>query len=181
MAASLGALLGTAIASIGARDQTAMARLAGAQGARPSALAIGVAMSIATAVLAAWAAWSIAAVLPASGSLPLAWLALGIAGTEMVALAPGPAPKEPTQSLAALAIVLAVHQLTDAARLLIFALTLVTAGPLATGVGGGVGGAIAISAAWLLPGFFGNQALRHWRRIAGATLLAIAAVQLLRV
>lgn len=179
------ALLCACAAGIGARDQTAVARLAGAQGARPTVLIIGFAMACATAALAAWCAWSLAPILPAGGRMAAIWLAVAIAGAEMLTMAPSPAPKEPTQSLSALTIVLAVHQLTDAARLLVFAVALLAADPVPAGIGGAVGGAMTLCAAWLAPGFFGgprmSPIMRRWRQLAGAMLVLIAAVQLLRL
>lgn len=163
------ALIGAVIVGIGARDQTAVARLTGAQGPRPSVLVIGVAMSFATAACAAWAA----SVVPAEGRLLLAWLAIVLAGVEMLAMVPGRAPKEPTRSLFALAVVLAVHQLTDAARFLIFAVAVLTAAPLPAGIGGAMGGAMALSAAWLAPRFLGDARIGHWRQIAGAAMLLL--------
>jgi len=173
------ALSAALLAGIGARDQTAMARLAGAQGARPSAWVIGVSVSFATAALAVWAAVSIAPLLPAHGLALLAGLATALAGVEMLAAVPGPAPKEPTNSLGALAFVLIAHQLTDATRLLTFAIALLAASPVLAGIGGALGGALSLSAAWLAPQVFGNARLRVWRRIVGAVLLATAAVWLL--
>ena len=173
------ALFAAIATGIGARDQTAMARLAGAQGARPSAWVIGVAIACATAAIAVWAALAIASLLPAHGKALLAAVVIALAGVEMLATVPGPAPKEPTRSLGALAFVLTAHQLTDATRLLTFAIALLAGSPLLTGVGGAVGGALSLSAAWLAPNVFGNARLRVWRRIVGAVLLAIAAVRLL--
>ena len=49
-------LIATLLAGIGARDQVALAQLVRAQGARPMALACGIAVCIASAALAAWAA-----------------------------------------------------------------------------------------------------------------------------
>lgn len=158
-----------------------MARLAGAQGARPSALVVGVAMTFCTSAFAASAASAIAPLAPADGRLLLAALAIALAGLEMLMVVPSPAPKEPTQSLGALAFVIAAHQLTDATRFLIFAIALLMAAPLPTGLGGAVGGAMTLAAAWLAPGIFDTARVRPWRRIAGAALLVIAAVQLLRL
>lgn len=173
------ALLGAVIAGLGARDQNLMARLAGAQGSRPNALMLAIAISFATAAFAAWAGSTIAPVMPAKARFLLAWLALVIAGIEMLIIVPGKAPKEPTQSLGALAIVLAAHQITDAARFLIFAVAVLTATTLPAGIGGAVGGAASIAAAWMVPEILGNPRMRLWRRIAGLGLLVLAAGLLL--
>lgn len=171
------ALLGAMIATSGARDQTVLARLVQAQGARASALVIAVGISLATAAAAAWAGSAIAAIVPPGPRLILAWLALFMAGIEMLAIAPGRTPQEPTQSLGALGIVLAAHQITGAARFLIFALAMTTA-PLPAGVGGAAGSAIALAAAWIAPSLFDQPRIRMGRRIIGIALLIVAAVLL---
>jgi hypothetical protein len=174
------ALLGTLLAGIGARDQTLIARLANAQGSRVSALAVALAVCCATAAFAAWAGSTVAPMLSAKARLLLAWLALVIAGVEMLAVIPGKAPKEPTHSLGAMAFVLTAYQLTDAARFLTFAVAVLTAAPVPAGIGGAVGGAITLAAAWLAPAPFGSPRIRLWRRLAGGALLVLAAALLLR-
>ncbi len=111
--------------------------------------------------------------LNANARLFLAALALGFAGLESLVLTPGRKPEEPTQSLAAMAVVLAAHQLTDAARFLIFAIALASHSPHAAVIGGAVGGAILLSAAWASPESFTWQRLRLIRRGIGAVLLVI--------
>lgn len=173
------ALLGAVIAGLGARDQNLTAALAGAQGSRPGALMLAVAISFATAGFAAWAGSTIAPVMPAKARLLLAWLALVIAGMEMLVIVPGKAPKEPTHSLGALAIILAAHQITDAARFLTFAIAVMTAAAVPAGIGGAVGGALSLAGAWMAPELLGHRRIRMWRRIAGIALLVLAAALLL--
>jgi hypothetical protein len=168
------ALLGTVLAGLGARDQTLMARLAGAQGRRASALAVALAISCATAAFAAWAGSTIAPLVPADARLLLAWLALAVAGVEMLAIVPSRAPAEPTHSLGAMAFVLGAFQLTDAARFLIFAVAVMTATAIPAGIGGVVGGAVSLAAAWLAPELFASPRVRLWRRLVGAAMLVLA-------
>lgn len=171
------ALLGAMIAGSGARDQTVLARLVKAQGARPGTLAVAIGISLATAAAAAWAGSAMATIVPPGPRLVLAWLALFMAGIEMLAIAPGRSPREPTQSLGALGIVLAAHQITGAARFLILALAMTTA-PLPAGIGGAAASAIALAAAWIAPGLFDQSRIRMGRRITGIALLIVAAVLL---
>lgn len=173
------ALLGALLAGFGARDQTLMARLAGAQGSRVSALAVAFAVCCATAAFAAWAGSALAPVISARAGLLLAWLALFIAGVEMLAIVPGRAPKEPTHSLGAMAFVLGAYQLADASRFLIFAVAVMAAAPIPTSIGGALGGAISLTAAWLSPDTFASPRIRLWRRLVGLALLALAAGLLL--
>ncbi len=92
------------------------------------------------------------------------------AEVESLLLAPGKPPKEPTRSLGALAIVLLAHQLTDAARFLVFAIAVAFAAPLPAAVGG----TIVLTAAWLAPELASDPRLRIARRAVGAAMLAVA-------
>lgn len=175
------ALLGTVIAGFGARDQNLMAQLAGVQGSRPGALAIAIVICCATAGFAAWAGSTIAPIMPAKARVLLAWLALVIAGIEMLVIVPSKArkPKEPTHSLGALGIVLAGHQVTDAARFLVFAVAVMAAAPVPAGIGGAVGGAVSLTAAWMVPELLSKPRIGLWRRLVGTGLLVLALALLL--
>lgn len=174
------ALLATLLAGVGARDQMTMAQLGRAQGARPGVLVIALALGFATAAFAAWASQAIAPMLNSNARLFLAALALGFAGAESLVLAPGRKPDEPTRSLAAFAVVMAAHQLTDAARFLIFAIALAANAPLPAALGGAAGSALLLGAAWAAPEGFTWQRLRLLRRTIGAALLLLAVVLGLR-
>ena len=89
-------------------------------------------------------------------------------------------PDEPTHSLGATAIVLLAHQLTDAARFLVFAIAVATAAPIPAGLGGAVGGSATVAAGWLFAAELGRFRLGLVRRIIGAILLALAAWLALR-
>lgn len=175
------ALLGALFAGIGARDQTVIARLALAQGRRVSALAVAFTVCIATAAFAAWTGAAIAPMLSIEARRMLAWLALFVAGAEMLAISPGKAPNEPTHSLGAMSFVLAAFQISDAARFLVFAVALATAATIPPAIGGAIGGAITLTAGWLAPPLFASQRVRLWRRLAGAAMLVLAAALLHRL
>jgi hypothetical protein len=168
------ALFGVLLAGLGGRDQMMLAGLVRTQGPRPGALVVAIAMACATAALAAWLSQAIAAMLNANARLFFAALALGFAGAESLLLTPGRRPEEPTRSLFALGLVVAAHQLTDAARFLVFAAALVGGVPTAAALGGAVGGAMLLAAAWSLPEWFHWKRLRLARRATGAALLALA-------
>lgn len=157
-----------------------VAQLGRAQGARPGVLAIALALGVATAALAGWASQAIAPMLNADARLFFAALALGFAGGESLLLAPGRTPEEPTRSLAAFTVVMAAHQLTDAARFLIFAIALAANAPLPAAMGGAVGSVLLIGAAWASPESFTWQRLRVARRVIGAGLVVVAIVLGLR-
>ena len=167
-------LLAVLLAGLGARDQTTVAGLTLRQGARPGVLVTGIAISLATAAVAAWAALLIAPMLAPAARLFLAALALGLAGGEALLLSPRRKPDEPTHSLGALALVVLSQQLTDATRFLIFAIAVATNAPIPAAFGGALGGAVLLAAGWLAPEFIVRPALRKLRRVLGAAMLLLA-------
>jgi putative Ca2+/H+ antiporter (TMEM165/GDT1 family) len=168
-------LLATFLAGIGARDQVTVAGLAARQGQRPGLLIVGIAVSFASAAAAVWAAKAIAPMVALPNArLFLAAMALGFAGSESLMFSPRKLPQEPTLSLGATAIVLLAHQLTDAARFLIFAIALATSAPLPAGIGGAAGGLAAVTLAWTFPEVLAHPRLRLVRRIVGGVLLVLA-------
>jgi hypothetical protein len=176
MTGFLFAFIAVLLAGIGARDQITVARLASAMGQRPSLLAVAIALSLATAAFAAWLSTEVTPWLNPQARLLFAAIALGFAGVESLLLSPGRRPEEPTQSLAAISIVLLAHQLTDAARFPIFGLAVATGAAIPAGAGGALGGAFLLVAAWAVPELFDWSRLRLWRRITGALLLAAALI-----
>lgn len=164
------AFLAVILTGLGARDQAIVAALTERQGQRAGLLAVAIAAGVATAALAAWAGSAVIPTLTGKARLFLAALALALAGAEML-LPQRRKPAEPTHSLGAAAIVLLACQLTDAARLLVFAIAVASAAPLPAGIGGAVGGAAALTGAWLSPELFSNPRLSRARRAAGVVLL----------
>jgi Ca2+/H+ antiporter, TMEM165/GDT1 family len=171
MSAFILTFLAVLLSGLGARDQLTLAGLARVQGGRPALLVVAVLLSMVTAAFAGWAATQIAPLMAANARLLMAALALGFAGIECLLLPPSRTAREPTRSVAALAIVMAAHQLTDAARFLIFAVGLAVNAPFAAAAGGAVGGMLLLGAAWAAPEYFTWQKLRKSRRAIGAGLL----------
>lgn len=178
MSGFLFAFLATLIAGIGARDQLTLAGLAARHGQRPALLAIAVLSGIATSAIAAWAALTVLPMLGgnSAGGRILTAIALGLAGAEMLLPGSRRVPDEPTQSLGATGIVLFAHQLTDAARFVIFALAVATAAPIAAAIGGGAGSVAVVAIGWLAAGDLPLRQVASARRIGGAVLLIVAAV-----
>jgi hypothetical protein len=171
------ALIACLLASLGARDQVLVARVTAAQGARPLLLVIALLAAAATAALAGWAAARLLGDLAPPLRSVAAGLVLVLAGGEMLLLGPGKPPAEPTRSLFAAFLVIFAHQLTDAARLLVLALGVGTAAPVAAGLGGALGSGAALVGGWLAPDV--PARLGPARRIAGAVLAALGAGLLL--
>jgi len=168
------ALLAVLAAGFGARDQLTIAGLAKAQGRRPGVLILAIGVSLATAGIAAWAATLVIPILVPDARLFMAALALAFAGLESLAIAPKANPREPTNSLGALAIVLLANQLTDAARFMIFGIAVGTNAALSAGIGGAVGGAALVVMAWMFPERAGTVRARLLRRVIGGLLLLLA-------
>ncbi len=168
-------LLAVLLSGFGARDQATVAGLAGRQGARPGVLLVALAVAAATAAFAAWAATFVIPLLVPKARMIMAAMALAFAGAEALLLGARRRPEEPTASLGALAIVLTAHQLTDAARFLVFAIAVASAAPLPAGLAGAVGGGVLLAAAWAIPEAIGHRRVRLARRVIGAALLALAA------
>ena len=161
------------VAGLGARDQVTLARLTQAQGARPLALVVAIALAALTAAAAAYAAWLLAPQMLPRVRTVLAAIALAFAGLELLLVTPGRKPAEPTRSLFALALVMGLQQATDAARFLVFAIGVGTNAPLAAGFAGATGGVALLVMAWLNPGIPLHRAVPLFRRIAGGALVAL--------
>lgn len=166
--------LAVLLAGLGARDQLTVARLTQVQGARLGVLLTALAVSAATAALAAWGASVIAPQLPAKARLVLAAFALGLAGAESLLLGQRRKAEEPTHSLGALAIVLFAHQLTDSVRLLVFAVAVATNAPVPAGLAGAAAGSSLLAAGWFAPELVTRPAARMVRRLLGAGMVLVA-------
>ncbi len=144
------AMVATFLAGIGARDQLIVARLSGHFGGSPLVLATGLACAALTAAAMAWAGSQIGAMLSASAKPMLVAFALAAAAFELFWPITAAPAREPTRSLAALAIVLLFRQFGDGARFCIFAIAAATASPQMTALGGALGGGAALAMGWTL-------------------------------
>lgn len=167
------ALVAVLLSGLGARDQLTVAALSRNIGPRPAALIAGIVVCCATAAFMGYAAMLITPLLAAPARLFLAALALGFAGLEALILPPLREAKEATHSLFAQTVVLLAHQLTDAARFLIFGVALAADAILPAAIGGGIGGVLLLAAAWSAPEAFTWDRLRWVRRGLGVVMLLL--------
>ena len=167
-------LIAVLLAGIGARDQVTIGALTRMQGTRPGVLIVACLSALLTAAFAGWAASVMLAELPPPARAIFAAIAMGMAGLESLILSPRRDPREPTQSLGALLLVLSMHQVTDAARFLIFGMGVGFAAPIPAALAGGVGGCVLVAAAWVWPDVLASRAARLGRRIVGAILTIVA-------
>lgn len=172
--------LAVLLSGIGARDQCTIAGLAQAQGRRPAVLFVAMAVGVVTAALAAWAAHWMLLHLPAPARAIFAAIGLAMAGLESLVIVRRRAPREPTNSLGALAVVLLAAQVTDAARFIVFALGVGLAAPIVSGAAGGLGAAVLAGFAWACPEAVTSPCARWVRRTAGGLLLLAATVTAFR-
>lgn len=172
-------LIAVLLAGLGARDQVTLAGVALRQRGRPALLITAVLCACATAALAAWAAGRMLPILPPPARMIFAAVAVAFAGVESMLLVPRRYLAEPTHSLGAFALVLAAHQVTDAARFLIFGLGVGMGAPIASGAGGVLGGAALAFFAWGSPEFFESSAARRMRRAVGGVLVLVSLIMFL--
>lgn len=164
-------MLGAFLTSVGARDQVLLAALAMAPRRHPAFLLFALIAAAGTSALAAWIGGGMLGELaPGARALFMA-IALILGGGEMLLLAPRPAPREPTASLFAAALVFTAMQITDAARFLVLAVAIGTAAPVTAGLGGAFGSIVALVAAWAAPQLVATPHARRLRRAIGAILL----------
>lgn len=176
------AFLTVLLATVAGRDAVRVARLAGAG---VSAGGLVLAACVAGAIYAGLAAMigdQLAPLLNAKGKLLIVAIALAMAAFEVLLLRAGKAPREPTLSVGAAALVLAGALVTGAAGLLVIAITLVTGDAALAGAGGALGALAALA----LPAFAGAQwearfpqGVMRW--IVAALLFSAALITGLRV
>lgn len=167
-------LVAVLLAGTGARDQITLAGLALRQSKRPAVLIVAIVTAASTAAVAAYLAHFMLAQLPPPARMIFAAIAVGIAGLESLTLAPRRDPREPTNSLGALTLVLFARQLTDSARFVVFGIGVGLAAPWTSGAGGAMGGAILAAFAWTRPDLLGTPVARWVRRGVGMLLLTVA-------
>lgn len=171
------ALVLTVIAALGGRDQLLVARIRAASGQRGGLplLVTGIVCAVSTGALAAWAGGVVDAMISDAAETMLVAFALGLAGVELLWPNREKRPLEPTRSLGAIALVLLARQVSDGPRFVIFALAASSGAPLLTGIGGAVGGAVAIALGWFLGAALERLPLRPLRLVLG-TLILVAAI-----
>jgi Ca2+/H+ antiporter, TMEM165/GDT1 family len=178
MSAFLLALLAALIAGLGARDQMVVAELAARRGTGLGLLVTAVSVALLSAGVAGWLGGQVAPqMIPRARSILVA-MALGLAALELVVLRPRRQAAEPTESLGALAVVLLAHQVTDAARLLVFAIAAASAVPALAMLGGAAGCGLSMVVAVVAGGDLLRLPLR-WLRAGLGVVLGLVAIYLI--
>ena len=175
MAGFLLALLAVLVTGIGARDQAMVAELTARQGARPLVLVVALGCALGSALAAGWAGIQVAPLLAPRARVMLVAMVLALAVLELLFVRPLRKAEEPTHSLFAFGAVLLAQQLTDAARLVIFALAAWSVLPAAAVLGGVIGAGVTVLAGWLAAAHLARWPVAGLRRVLGLGLAVIAA------
>ncbi len=153
------------------REALRISRIA-AKGALPAPLFVIIAaVAIAACALASWLAGEFAPLLTGRQKIWFVAAAMVLAALEVIVLRAPVAPREPTRSLGAIAIVLLAGVLADASGLLILSLGVATAAPLFVAAGGALAVAGVLGAA-LLAG-------RDWEKLPLPTMRWATGIALL--
>lgn len=174
------ALLAVLLSGLGARDQITVAGLAQRHGRRFGILVSATIVVIATAIFAGWAATLIIPLMQPNPRVFLCAITLAFAAAELLLMKPRVPKGEPTHSLGALTIVLLTHQLTDAARFVVFGIAVGMNAPVPAAAGGALGGMVLLGWAWAMPQQLLHPRLRLLRRGVGVGLILIAAYVAMR-
>jgi len=169
------------LAGIGARDQALVAALTLARGRRLAVIVVAVGVACLTAAFAVWAAQMIVPLLAPRARSFFAAMALALAGIESLVLVPRRRLREPTLSLGALLVVLALLQAIDAARFIVFAMAVAMHAPFAVGLAGAIGGAAVVLAGWMFPEWVTRPSVHLLRRGVGLLMLVVGIVLGLRI
>ncbi len=170
-------LLAAVFLTAGARDQRLMAQLSERSDNSLLILFVGWMATTIVASVAAVGAMLIGPMLAPNAQLMFLAIALLLAAVELLWNREETAPREPTRSLFAIAVVLLWRQGTDSARFVLLGIAVLTGSPVLVAVGGALGGAAALSFAWSVAGRY--DALLPWRAIRitlGIVLIVLAAV-----
>lgn len=168
--AFLAVLLGT----VGARDQLIVAQFSAASGRAGGVLAAACASAVLSSLAMALAGQVIAHLLPDAAKTMLVAIALLFAAVEFAWKQRFEPPEEPTRSLTAITIVLFARQFGDGARFLVFAVAAATGAPVMAGIGGAIGGTLALAAGWAAGPALERAPLRTIRLALAALALALA-------
>ena len=176
MSGAFFAFIAVILCGIGARDHMLIHNLIRITGRTSLILTIGIGCAVGCSIVAAAAAAELIPHMPIGGRHMMALLATGWAGIEALVLSPRKPPNEPSQSLGALSLVLITSQITDVARMLVFAIAVSSGAALPAGAGGAFGACVSMALAAITADLLPPQTIAKLRRVMGLALLTIAIV-----
>ncbi|MCB2064695.1 MAG: hypothetical protein KDE25_14890 [Novosphingobium sp.] len=163
------------LSGLGSRDQVTLASYSGTHGKSVAALIMSVIVSIGTAAFAGWAATMVIPMLGPAARVFLCAMAVAFAGAESLVIAPRASKREPKRSLGQLFVAMLFHQLTDAARFIVFGIAVAAQAPVTAAAGGALGGAALVGLAWAFPSLVLHGGARLTRRLLGIGFVLIGA------
>ncbi|MCB2048684.1 MAG: hypothetical protein KDE32_10710 [Novosphingobium sp.] len=163
------------LSGLAARDQVAIAHYSHAHGRRWAMLAVAMAVSVATAAFAGYAAKLIVPLMAPAARVFLCAMAVLFAGAESLVIAPRARNRDPNRSLGLYSLTLLAHQLTDAARFIVFGIAVAAQAPITAAAGGALGGIVLVAAAWAYPQIALDARARLARRLLGVAFILIGA------
>ena len=170
------ALLASALAALGTRQARLVAQLSASLGGSVGLLAVCWLTAAGASAVAAWGGGLVAPVLAGPAKTMFVAAALAVAAIELAWPMRSKPPAEPTRSLGAIALVLGVGQVTDAARFLVLALSVATGNPVLAAAGGALGSGAVLTLAWTLGAEWETRLPLAAIRLALAALFLIAAL-----
>ncbi len=170
------ALIASALAMLGTRQARLVAQLSARLGGNAALLAVCWLTTAFATTAVAWGGAALAPLMPPEGKTMFVAAALAAAGLELVWPMRKAAPREPTRSLGAIALVLLAGQVTDAARFLVLALGVATAHWQLAAAGGTLGSGAVLTVAWSLGRQWEERLPLRAIRTALAATFVIAAV-----
>lgn len=174
------AFLAVLLSGLGARDQVTVAMQSRVHGTRLPVLVLALSVSILSAAFAGWAAMLVAPLMAPAARVFLCAMAVTFAGVESLVIAPRGAGREPGPSFALFGLTLLVHQLTDAARFIVFGIAVAAQAPVTATGGGALGGMVLVAAAWAFPNLVVNAKARLARRLSGFGFILVGAYLAMR-
>lgn len=177
MTSLLFAMVASFLAALGARDQLTVAALRAALGPSPVLLAIGLASAAATAALAAWFGTVLGQDLSNDAARMFMAIVCMVSAIECAWPSRFRPPAEPTRSFGAVALVLFMRQLSDAARFLVVGFAAFFAAPQLAAIGGALGGGAAVVLGYALGGDLERRVpVRALRRTYAGVLFLAACI-----
>jgi len=107
-------------------------------------------------------------------------MAIGLAGGESLIVVPRASSHNPGRSPVMITATLLFHQLTDAARFIVFGIAVATNAPVVVAAGGALGGIALLAIAWARPELVLDRRTRIARRLLGVGFILVGAYVAMR-
>lgn len=163
------------LSGLAARDQVTVASQSLAQGRRVRVLVLAMLVSVLSAAFAGYAAHLIVPLMAPAARVFLCAMAVMFAGLESLVIAPRGSGRDHGRPIGLFLPTLLVHQLTDAARFIVFGIAVAAQAPITAAAGGALGGMVLVGMAWAFPHLVLNARARLARRLLGVGFILVGA------